>query len=165
MRSFISIIIISAFVFSCTGKTAIDYNDTIIKPQLEIVERMDSIFNHEITNENLQKHRQVLVKSADQGLSTSQTLEDFQGNESFKNAAVQYFSYVKSYFGDTPGIDSILYKFNSPERLESLSEGVYKQTQESFQNFLELENTLLAEQQKFAVEFNLKMDYRQPQNP
>lgn len=158
-------ILISLFLFSCTGKTAIEYNDAIIKPELEIVARMDSIFQPEITYESLQKHRQELVKSAEQGLATSQALEDFQGNESFKNAAIQYYSYAQSYFGNTPGIDSILYKFNSPDRLEFLPEALFKQTQESFQNFLELENTLLAEQQKFAVEFNLKMDYRQSQNP
>ncbi len=165
MRSFILLILISAFLFSCTGETAIEYNDTIIKPQLEIVAQMDSIFNPEITYENIQKHRQQLVKTAERGWQETQSLETYQGNESFKKSAVDYFKYVKTYFGETPGIDSILYKFNSPERLESLSDGVYNQTKQSFNEFLELENKLLAEQQRFAVEFNLKMDYRQPQNP
>ncbi len=106
-----------------------------------------------------------MVRTAEKGLEETEALTDFQGNETFKKSAIDYFKYVKTYFGETPGIDSILYKFNSPERLETLSEGVYKQTQESFKTFLELENALLSEQQKFAVQFNLKMDYKQPKTP
>lgn len=147
------------------GDSAIDYNDSIIKPQLEIVSDLDSIFDPNSTYENIQLHRKHLVDTAEKGLDNTRALEDYQGNESFKNAAIQYYTYIKSYFGETPGIDSILYKFNSPERLESLPDGVYNQTKQGFQKFLELENKLLSEQQKFAVEFNLKMDYREPQNP
>ncbi len=165
MRSFITVILFSLLILSCTGKSAIQYNDTIIKPQLEIVAAMDSIFNPEVSYTEIQKHRQQMVNSAEKGLEASQILEDFQGNKSFRNAAVEYFSYVENYFGGTEEMDSILYKFNSPERLESLPDGIYTSTQESFKKFLELENKLLSEQQKFAVEFNLKMDYRQPETP
>ncbi len=162
MKLFFSSLLLCFLLFSCTRETAIDYNDTIIKPQLEIVAQMDSIFNPTISYENIQKHRQQLVKIAEHGLEETQSLEAFQGNESFKDAAVNYFSYLKKYFGETPGMDSILYKFNSPERLETLSDGVYEQTKQSFNAFLELENKLLTEQQKFAVEFNLKMNYNHP---
>src|SRR5690606_5563834 len=165
MKSVGLLLLFGILLTSCMGDSAIDYNDSIIKPQLEIVTKLESIFDPESTYEKMQLHRKKLVATAEKRLTNTQTLEDFQGNESFKNAAAQYFTYVKSYFGETPGIDSILYKFNSPERLESLPDGVYNQTKQGFQKFLELENTLLAEQQKFAVEFNLKMDYRQPQNP
>lgn len=162
MKSIGLLIFIFVFLTSCTGETAIGYNDTIIKPQLKIVEQMDSIFIPENSYATIQKHRQKLVETAESGLEETQALTDYQGNESFKKTAIDYFTYVKNYFGETPGIDSILYKFNSPERLNSLSDGVYKQTQDSFNQFLELENNLLTEQQKFAVEFNLKLDYRQP---
>lgn len=162
MKSIGLLIFIFVFLTSCSGETAIGYNDTIIIPQLKIVEQMDSIFIPENSYATIQKHRQKLVETAESGLEETQALSDYQGNESFKKTAIDYFTYVKNYFGETPGIDSILYKFNSPERLNSLSDGVYKQTQDSFNQFLELENNLLTEQQKFAVEFNLKLDYRQP---
>lgn len=165
MKPLFYFLILSFGILSCTGETAIGYNDTIIKPQLEIVASMDSIFNPGITYEQIQKHRHKMVITAEKGLEETEILEDFQGNGSFKKSAVDYFKYVKTYFGETPGIDSILYKFNSPGRLEFLSEGVYKQTQESFKTFLELENSLLSEQQKFATQFNLKMDYKQPKTP
>lgn len=165
MKSIGLLIFIFLFLTSCTGETAIDYNDTIIKPQLKIVEQMDSIFIPENDYPTIQKHRKKLVETAESGLEETQILSDFQGNETFKKSAVDYFTYVKTYFGETPGIDSILYKFNSPERLKSLSEGVYKDTQGHFNRFLELENNLLSEQQKFAVEFNLKLDYRQLETP
>lgn len=163
MRSFISVILISIFMFSCTGKTALQYNDSIIKPQLEIVASMDSIFSPGINYEQIQKHRLQMLKTAEKGLAETQVLEDFKGNESFKNAGVEYFSYILKYFGETPGMDSILYNFNTPERLGAISDGVYKQTQESFKKFLELENKLLSEQQRFASQFNLKMNYSEPQ--
>ncbi len=165
MKPFFYFLILSFGILSCNGETAIGYNDTIIKPQLEIVASMDSIFNPEITYEQIQKHRSEMVGTAEKGLEKTEALQDFQGNKSFKKSAVDYFKYVKTYFGETPGIDSILFKFNSPDRLESLPEGVYKQTQDSFKQFLELENSLLTEQQKFAVQFNLKMDYKQPKTP
>ena len=165
MKSFSLLTLLFPLLISCTGETAIDYNDTIIKPQLKIVEQMDSIFLPENSYQTIQKHRKKLVEIAESGLEETQALTDFQGNESFKKTAIDYFTYVENYFGETPGIDSILYNFNSPKRLESLSEGVYKQTQDSFNQFLELENDLLTEQQKFAVEFNLKLDYRQPKTP
>lgn len=165
MRSFITVILFSLLIFSCTGKTAISYNDSIIKPQLEIVAYMDSIFTPEVSYKEIADFRQKMMQSAERGLEATKNLEDFQGNESFRDTAVEYFSYVKSYFGETPKMDSILYNFNSPERLELLSDEIYTSTQENFKKFLNLENELLNEQQKFAVEFNLKMDYRQPETP
>lgn len=165
MRSFITVILFSLLIFSCTGKTAISYNDSIIKSQLEIVTYMDSIFTPEMSYEEIAEYRLKMVQSAEKGMNEIQNLEDFQGNESFRNAGAEYFSYVKSYFGETPGMDSILYNFNSPERLKLISDEIYTSTQESFKKFLELENKLLSQQQKFAVEFNLKMDYRQPETP
>lgn len=160
MKRLITAVFFVFFFFSCTGENATQYNDSIIKPQLEIVAYMDSIFSPETSYEEIVEYRQKMLKSADKGLEAIGRLGDFRGNESFRNAGEEYYSYVRNYFGTTEGIDSIMYKFNSPERIETLSEEDYLETQESFKKFLELENNLLSEQQRFAVEFNLKMDYR-----
>src|SRR5690606_5499017 len=145
MKSVGLLLLFGILLTSCMGDSAIDYNDRIIKPQLEIVTNLDSIFDPDSTYEKIQLHRKNLVETAEKGLTNTQTLEDFQGNESFKNAAAQYFTYVKSYFGETPGIDSILYKFKSTERSESIPDCVYIQTNLGFQNILELEYHLMVE--------------------
>lgn len=141
------------------GKTAVGYNDTIIEPQLEVVEKMDSIFsNPDISYSSIQKFRTEMVESAKKGLEESKKLDAFKGNDSFKNAAVTYFSFVQSYFSSTDEIDSILYKFNSDSRIETLSDEQYDNAQTKFEQYLELEDNLLEEQQKFAKEFQVKLD-------
>lgn len=165
MRSFLTTAFFLILFFSCTGENATQYNDSIIKPQLEIVAYMDSIFSPETNYEEIVEYRQKMVNSADRGLESIGRLGDFRGNESFRNAGEEYYSYVRNYFGTTEGMDSLMFKFNSPEGIETLSEEAYLETQESFKKFLELENNLLSEQQRFAVEFNLKMDYRPNETP
>jgi len=158
MRSFISVILISALLFSCTGKTAISYSNTIIKPQLKIVSEMDTIFaGPETSVETIGKNREEMVQIAKNALEEIQNLEDFKGNNSFKNSAVKYFSFIQNYFSATDNLDSIIYKFNSEERIQNLTEEQYNETQGKFNEYLELEKELLDEQKKFAKEFNMPL--------
>src|SRR5690554_4072273 len=106
MRSFILVILISTLLFSCTGKTAIGYSNTIIKPQLKIVSEMDTIFTGPETSvETIGKNREEMVQIAKNALGEIQNLENFKGNSSFKNSAVKYFSFVQNYFSATENLD------------------------------------------------------------
>ncbi|MFV0303981.1 MAG: hypothetical protein ACK5IC_00680 [Moheibacter sp.] len=146
------------FFFSCTGKTAIGYNDTIINPQLKIVENMDSLFNNpNITYESVKQHREAMVKNAENGLEQTIKLENFKENNSFKNASIDYFTFVKSYFSSN-NIDSIIYSLTSEERIKSLDNQVYEENQKQFSRYLELEEKLLTEQQNFAKEFGIRLN-------
>lgn len=158
MRSFISLILILVFMFSCTGKTAIGYNDTIIKPQLRIVSEMDTIFaGSETSVETIRKNREEMVQIANAALEEIKNIEDFKGNATFKNSAVKYFSFVQDYFSEEENLDSIIYKFNSEERIQQLTEEEYNTTQNKFNEYLELEKDLLSEQKRFAEEFNMPL--------
>lgn len=156
MKPFFSSFIVCFLLFSCTGKTAIGYNDAIIKPQLQIVSEMDTVFaGPETSVEAIRKNRNEMVDIAKEALQNIRKLQSFKGNTSFKNSAVAYFSFIENYFSGTEGLDSIIYKFNSPERIQSLTEDQYNETRQEFNNYLTLEEKLLAEQKKFAEEFNM----------
>ncbi len=150
--------LIPIIFISCTGKTAIGYNDSIIKPQLKIVSEMDTIFaGPETSVETIGKNREEMIQIAKNALTEIQNLEDFKGNSSFKSSALKYFSFVQNYFSNTENLDSIIYKFNSEERIQSLTEEEYTETQNKFNEYLDLEKELLAEQKKFAEEFNMPL--------
>jgi hypothetical protein len=157
MNKFIGFLLVSIFVISCTGKTAIGYNDTIIKPQLEIVNKLDSLFSPNVTYEEIQKHRLDIIDIADNALTNIKKLEDYNGNSSFKMSAVKYFTYVSNYYLTTPNVDSLIYYFNSPERLETLKEDQLNKTKSDFDHFIQLENELLDEQKKFSEETGMKL--------
>lgn len=157
MNKIIGFLLVSIFVISCTGKTAIGYNDTIIKPQLELVTKLDSLFSPNVTLDEIKDHRMDIVDIADNALTQIKKLEDYNGNTSFKMAAVKYFTYVSNYYLTTPNVDSLIYYFNSPERLGSLKEDQLTKTKADFDHFIQLENELLDEQKKFADETGLKL--------
>lgn len=150
--------LIAFIVFSCSGKTAIGYNDTIIQPQLEIVHKLDSIFSPNVSYEEIQQHRKDLIEISDDALMKIKKLEDYNGNSAFKQAAIKYFTFVSNYYLTTPNVDSLIYHFNSPERLENLSDEQLNKTQADFDHFLSLENELLDEQKKFAEETGMKLN-------
>ncbi|MFA7447564.1 MAG: hypothetical protein WCY77_03935 [Weeksellaceae bacterium] len=156
MKRFGFLIILSFFFVSC-GQTAIGYNDSVIRPQIEISAYLDSIFLANSSYNAIHSYREEMVKNAEEGLSKIRVLDDFKGNESYRESAQKYYSFVATYFSSTLEIDSILYQFNSPERLESVPQERIEQIRKNFQHFQELEENLLNEQQKFAEEFNLKL--------
>lgn len=158
MKQFTLFLLLIFFVISCTGKTAIGYNDTIIKPQLEIVTKLDSLFAPNISYTDIEKHRLDVIDISDNALTNIKKLEDYNGNTQFKMAAVKYFTFVSNYYLTTPNIDSLIYYFNSPERLEGLSDDQLNKTKADFDHFLQLENDLLAEQMKFAEESGMKLN-------
>jgi hypothetical protein len=158
MNKFIGILLLSIFVISCNGKTAIGYNDTIIKPQLEIVSKLDSAFSPTVSYEEIKEHRLDIIDIADNALTNIKKLEDYKGNTSFKMAAVKYFTYLSNYYLTTPNVDSLIYYFNSPERLESLPEDQLNKTMSDFDHFILLENELLEEQKTFAEENGMTLN-------
>src|SRR5690606_33458816 len=104
----ITFILISVLIFSCTKKDAISYSNTIIKPQLAIVNEMDTIFaGPETSVEVIHKNRKDMVKIAKNALAEVQKLNNFKGNNSFKNSAASYFSFVENYFSTTENLDSV----------------------------------------------------------
>ena len=150
------LIVFSLFFVSC-GQTAIGYNDTVILSQIEISAALDSIFRPDSSYEDIHSYREEMVKKAEEGLAKTRVLESYKGNESYRESAQKYYSFVATYFSSTLEIDSILYQFNSPERLESVPQERIEQVRKNFQHFQELEENLLNEQQKFAQAFNLKL--------
>lgn len=148
-----------SFLFISCGKTAIGYNDSIIKPQLQIVEQLDSIFSGSGTSVgSIQNHRKKIISISEKALNEIRELEDFKGNNTFKNSAQKYFSFVNHYYKNTENLDSILYKFNDENRIQSLDSLTFKNTQEKFNEYLELENELLAEQRDFAEKFGFSLN-------
>lgn len=157
MKKIVALLLVVICFFSCTGKTAIGYNDTIIKPQLEVVALLDSMFTKEVSYPNIQKYRESLIGVSDRALTQIKKLEDYKGNTSFRMAGIKYFTFVSNYFLTTPNVDSLIYNSNSPERFETIPEDVFKKLQADFNHFLVLEKELLDEQQKFANEFQINL--------
>jgi uncharacterized protein YlbG (UPF0298 family) len=157
MKKLIFLFAASFSLISC-GKTAIGYNDTIIEPQLQIVGQLDSIFaGPEIKVEEIKKHREKIISISENALNKIRELEDFKGNNTFKNSAQKYFSFVNQYYKNTENVDSILYKFNDENRIQSIDSLTFTTTQTKFNEYLNLENNLLEEQKDFAQKFNVKL--------
>ena len=158
MKKLIFLFSVSFSLISC-GKTAIGYNDTIIKPQLQIVGQLDSIFSGSQTSvESIQNHRKKIISISEKALNELRRLEDFKGNSKFKNSGQKYFSFVNHFYKNTENLDSILYKFNDKNRIQTIDSTTFKYIQKKFNDYLDLENELLAEQKNFAGEFGFSLN-------
>ncbi len=158
--SFFVVPVISFLLFSCNGSTATSYNDIIIEPQLEVIEILDSIYaGSEVSVENIKKHREKLVLNTDKALGNIRNLKDYKGNTSFKEAAIKYFSHLSFHYKKTKNIDSLIYFFNSEERIGNMKEEDYNFMERELNKYLELEKTLLNEQKMFAEKFNMRLEY------
>lgn len=148
-------------LISCSiGNDPIKYNDTIINPQLEVITKLDYIYEGpEVSVEDIKKHREELLKDVEKGMTDIRNLKDFKGNTTFKNAAMKYFSHVNYFYGKTKNIDSLIYFINSEERAENMKEEDFDFMDKETAKYLELENNLLAEQKKFAQQFNMRLEY------
>lgn len=154
---------LASFVFlvSCNiGNNSISYNDTIIKPQLQVITKLDSIYaGPEVSVENIKKHREELLKDVEDAMNEIRELKDFKGNTAFKEASMKYFSHVNFLYGKTKNIDSLIYNINSEERTANMKAGDFEFMDRETQKYLELENALLEEQKKFAQQFNMRLEY------
>lgn len=161
MRSLFAFSIFALILFSCNAfESPISYNDTIIKPQLEVVEKLDSIYAGEETSiETIKKHRLELVIKVEEAMADVKDLKDFKGNTAFKEAGLKYLAHLNLIYNKTQNIDSLIYQFNSDERVEQMSDKDYNFMEAELNKYLELENALLDEQKKFAQQFNMKLDY------
>jgi len=161
MKSLLAVSILALFLFSCNSfDSPISYNDTIIKPQLEVVEKLDSIYAGEnISVENIKKHRLDLVSKVEKAMKEVRDLEDYKGNTSFKEAGMKYLAHLNLIYNKTQNIDNLIYNFNSEERIEKMSDKDYNFMEAELKKYLELENALLDEQKKFAEQFNMRLDY------
>lgn len=160
MKYFFSFIVF-LFLISCNvGNDPIKYNDTIINPQLEVITKLDYIYEGpEVSVEDIKKHREELLKDVEKGLKDVKELKDFKGNTAFKDAAMKYFSHVNYFYGKTKNIDSLIYYINSEERAENMKDEDFDFMDKETAKYLELENNLLTEQKKFAQQFNMRLDY------
>lgn len=161
MTKYFAYLIAFTFLISCnTGNNSISYNDTIIEPQLEVITKLDSIYaNPEVSVQNIKKHRIELVKKINEAMDNIRNLGDFKGNTAFKEAAMKYFSHLNFLYGKTNNIDSLIYNINSPERAEKMKPEDFELMDRETQKYLDLEEALLAEQKKFAEQFNMRLDY------
>lgn len=148
-------------LISCnTGNNPINYNDTIINPQLEIITKLDSIYEGpEVSLGDIKKHREELLKDVEKGMKDVRDLKDFKGNTAFRDAAMKYFSHINFFYGKTKNIDSLIYYINSEERAQNMKQEDFDFMDKETAKYLELENNLLAEQKKFAEQFNMRLDY------
>lgn len=149
------------FLVSCNvGNDPVKYNDTIINPQLEIITKLDYIYEGpEVSVEDIKKQREGLLQDVEKGLKDVKELKDFKGNTAFKDAAMKYFSHVNYFYGKTKNIDSLIYYINSEERAEQMDPKDFDFMDKETAKYLELESNLLAEQKKFAQQFNMRLDY------
>lgn len=161
MKSIFAFSIVLLTILSCNSFTSpISYNDTIIKPQLEVVSKLDSIFQDEnVSVEKIKKHRLELVSIVEDAMTNVKSLEDYKGNTSFKESGMKYLAHLNLIYNKTANIDSLIYNFNSVDRIEKMSEKDYNFMEAELKKYLELENNLLDEQKKFAQQFNMKLDY------
>lgn len=149
------------FLISCNvGNDPIKYNDTIINPQLEVITKLDYIYEGpDVSVEEIKKHREELLKNVENGMKEIKDLKDFKGNIAFKDAGMKYFFHVNNFYGKTKNIDSLIYYINSEERAQNMKQEDFDLMDKETEKYLELENNLLAEQKKFAQQFNMRLDY------
>lgn len=160
MKVFLASLIVAILILSCNGNTATGYNDTIIKPQLEAITKLDSIYaGPEVSVEKIKQHREELVSIVNKTITDIKKSEDFKGNKSFREAALKYFSHLNFVYNKTLNIDSLIYKSNSEERAQTMSEKDYNFMVKESQKYVELETQLLDEQKKFAKQFNIQLQY------
>lgn len=152
---FFSTIVLLSFI-SC-GESAMHYNDTLVKSQIDISENLNKIFSETVNYDEIVLNRKDLVENAEKGLEASQTLTDFKGNTSFKFAAVKYYSFISSFFSSSEEIDSLLYYFSNKERMKEISQEKFDRFQWNLEQFQTLEEVFLNEQRKFAQQNQLKL--------
>lgn len=164
MRKIIFLWFLFFGIFSCVQKpSGTAYNDAIINPQKEIAQALSEIFTKEADFASIEKSRNAMVESAKKGLNRVDSMQDFEGNTAFKDAAKEYYQYVNQYFSTTPNIDSILYNLNSPERMKEADSKIYDLVQSDLKYYLNLETNLLNKQQEFLKEFQIQQ--AQPGTP
>src|SRR5690606_11768234 len=83
------------------GESAMHYNATLVKSQIDISENLNKIFSEYISYEQIIQQRKAMIENAEKGLEATQTLTGFKGNTSSKFAAVKYYSFVSSFFSTT----------------------------------------------------------------
>lgn len=142
-------------MFSCK-QTALSYNNILIKPQLRVAAYLDTIFNENTSFEQIVKLRKELVNNADEGLSESLKLSDYEGNSEFKNRAVKYFSFVSNFFADEE-LDSLFYLLNSSERIKKIDSVHLETIQKDMLTYLKIEDELLTAQKDFANAHKLNL--------
>jgi len=154
------LLIFSVFVLGCNKENPIDYNDKIIFPQIRISAYIDSIFTQNAAYTDIVQYRQEIIKNAEQGLEQTRILGDFKGSETYKNTGIEYYSYVKKLFSETADLDSLMFIYNSKERIDQLDEKTKKQMSRDFEYYNNLESRLLDEQQRFIKEFNVHVRHQ-----
>ncbi len=100
-----------------------------------------------------------MVSKVEEAMADVKDLKDFKGNTTFKEAGLKYLAHLNLIYNKTQNIDSLIYQFNSDERVEQMSDKDYNFMEAELNKYLELENALLDEQKKFAQQFNMKLDY------
>lgn len=152
----LSILIFIAILMISCGQSALNYNDTLIEPQIRIAAGLDTIFNPQTTIEAIKKQREKIVEYANDGLNQTIQAGDFKGEKNFKEAATKYYSFVNTYFSDDE-LDSLIYKINSPDRIGRLDSTRISILQKDLNNYLKIEQEILNQQQIFARKNDLKL--------
>ena len=156
MKYLVFSIFVVLTLISC-GESAMHYNDTLVKSQIDISENLNKIFSENVSYDQIVQQRKAMIENAEKGLEATQTLTDFNGNTSFKFAAVKYYSFVSSFFSTTDEIDSLLYFFSNKERMKKISQEKFDRFRWNLDQFQSIEDEFLNEQRKFAQENQLKL--------
>ncbi|MDD3458595.1 MAG: hypothetical protein PHO74_03890 [Weeksellaceae bacterium] len=151
------LILLSTLVWlSSCGETASQYNDALIRPQLQIEAYIDTIFKEHTSYKQIGELRKKLIEQAELGLTEAIKSEDYKGNGELKNVAAKYYSYTVSYF-DNEELDSIFYLLNTEERLKKIDSSHLVLIQKELNNYLKINDELLDAQNNFAKEFGLNL--------
>ena len=133
------------------------YNDLLIESQTKIAKNLDSIFNHrDIQLNTIKKHRKSIVENAEKGIEISYQSEAFDGDSAYRDAAKKYYFFAAEFFDDDE-LDSSFYYLNNSEKLIEIDSSALERTLKNLDKYVELEEQLLNEQQKFAENHKLRL--------
>lgn len=148
------------FLASCNSTsqmTAAEYNDLIVNEQQLILKEMRQFNNDDGSNvERIEQKRLKIITQCDSSISKIEKLEDFDGNTSLKNAALELFTFYKTVC-DTEYKEMIAIMSKSlitKEDIEKLKLSQEKNKQVELKLDMQLEKA----QNEFAKEQGIKIE-------
>lgn len=145
---------------SCATESekALEFNDAVIKEQTKIIELSIDLF--ETMETDIEKSKEIrleIVKQCDVSLAAIKKLEEFEGSQRLKSAAIKLFSFYKSiYSNEYKQMFDILDKgINITEEdlayMEQMEVEVTKNEEKLDKEFADA-------QQELATKFNFQME-------
>lgn len=163
----IGVLFLVALMQSCSQESAVDYNNRIIMQQQEIVYKIDSL-KKAIDQYNILPQSEAIdlmnaaydsvIFQIDSSLSYMSTVEDFKGDLSLKDAAINLFTSYKEIMEEDYKqiielykIPDAMFSVSDQQRLDSLLEGSNQKLEDVLNTFVEI-HTKFADNNNLVIE-------------